>query len=387
MKRNTYSTGTVLLTVMLLILFSNHSPAQEDDYLVQVFKHHKGKVTAVAFSKSGHLLATGSEDKQLVIIDLKGGEKILEAGTYFPIKDIEFFGDKQLFVSAGRDVKLIDIQNQQLALYKGNATHIWSIDYAPERNLLTAGSYDTKIRIWDVQSEAILTTLEGHEKSALSVGFSMDEKYIVSGSRDQTIRVWNAKTGELLKSFERHSGNIYDIQFHPNTRYFASASADKTIRLWDIEEGKVIKTYTGHDGAVLDVEFSPDGYFLYSTGVDGTVYIYEVATGKKLYSYVSHIGGVNAIALSNDGYFTATAGDDGKVMLWKSARYIVVDTYFNEELTEAIKANPVFNKREKGESKADYLIRITEAEKEEKKLIDELFIRYEQRMNYKYLPN
>ncbi len=377
-----------ILFVVVFQLFMQYGTfAQESDFLIETFKEHKGKVEAVAFSKSGKYLASGGEDKILVIRDINNPHESKQYNdNYYPIKDMEFYGDEQLFVSAGRDIKLIDLNNKTLALYKGSATNIWSLDFAPERNKLTAGAYDKTLRIWDVKTTDVLFELEGHEKSALSIVFSGDEKYLVSGSRDQTIKVWNAQNGTLLNNFERHSGNIFDIKFHPDTRYFASASEDKTIRLWDIVEEKVVKTYTGHDGSVLDIEFSPDGYYMYSCGVDGAIYVWEVATGRKLYSYVLHQGSVNTIDVSRDGFYLASGGDDGVVMLWKSAKYIVVETYMADELNSMKNSNPIFEEKRKGESKDDFQARNIEAKEVEKTIIEELFNKYLDQNNLKKIP-
>jgi WD40 repeat protein len=374
----------LLITIYFLLM--HFASAQDAEYLIRVFNEHSEAVNTVAFSKSGKYMASGAEDKALIIREINGEVIIKHKENYFAIKDIEFFGDKQLFVTAGKDVKLIDLENSTLALYKGSSTHVWSFDFAPERNKLVAGSYDSKIKTWDVRTEEIELVLDGHNKSALSAAYSYDEKYIVSGSRDERIMIWNAKSGELMHSLERHSGNIYDIQFHPNTKYFASASGDKTIRLWDIESAKVVKTYVGHESAVLDIEFSPDGYFMYSAGLDGVVFIWEVASGKKLYSYILHTGSVNSVAISNDGHYAATCGNDKKVMLWKSAKHIAVDLYFKDLLNAKKEMNNIFDDRRKGESRSDFNTRLNEAHLEELKLIDELFNKYIEKVNYKNIP-
>lgn len=376
------------LTILIIcLLFTVPDFAQEDPYLVHTFKNHKKEVKAVGFSKSGKYLATGGEDKGLYIIDVDSKTNAFEyKDNYYPIVALEFYGDDQLFITAGNDIKLIDKENNTLAVFRGNSTNFWSIDFAPERNKLTGGSYDRKIKVWDVSSTKIDFVLEGHEKSALSVAFSPDEKYIASGSLDLSIRIWNANNGELLHTYEKHSGNIFDIEFHPNARYFASASDDKTIRLWDIQEGRVIKTYTGHDGGVLNIEFSPDGYFMYSSAVDGTVIIWEVATGAKLYSYNAHVGPVYAIAVSNDGNLAATGGDDSHVYLWKSAKLIAIDTYFGDDFTEEMNTNTIFEAKRKGESKETYEERMKEASLQMNELVDKYFEMYKKKNNYKNIP-
>lgn len=376
-----------LFTFIALVFIVGLGNAQDDDYLIHEFKNHKGAVKAVAFSKSGNYLATSGEDKGLFIIDLATKENLYEhKDNYYPIVDIEFYGENQLFVTAGDDIKLIDLENNSLAVFKGNSTNFWSLDFAPERHLLTGGSYDRKIEVWDIHSKEIKLQLEGHEKSALAVAISPDEKYIVSGSLDLTIRSWNAESGEQMHSWKKHSANIYDIKFHPNSRYFATASGDKTVRLWDIQEGKVIKTYTGHDKDVLDIEFSPDGYFMYTASSDGVVFIYEVRTGAKLYSYNAHVGSVNDITVSNDGAFVATCGKDSRVYLWNSAIQIAVEYYYADDFLEEKNSNSIFETKRKGESKESYAERKKEADDQLQELIDKYFLKYQQKNNNRNIP-
>ena len=378
----------LLHLIFFFLFWGTATISAQDEYLVEEFKEHDAKVNTLAFSKTGKYLASGGEDKLLEIRNLKEQDKdITHSDNYFPAKDMEFYGDLQLFVSSGRDIKLVDLQNNQLALYQGSATHIWSLDFAPERNKLTAGSYDKTLRVWDVQSEEVEFELEGHTKSALAIAFSKDEKYVVSASRDLSVKIWSAKTGELLNSIEqRHSDNIFDIEFHPHTKYFATASADKTIRLWNVEKGTVIKTYAGHEKTVVDIEFSPDGYFMYSASVDGVVYVWEVASGKKLHSFVKHEGGVNAIAVSDDGHFVATAGEDGLVYLWRSAKGIVVDLNYAEKLAAEKRNNEAFEPKRKGESRDEYKARVHTSRFVESQMIEKLYEQYIDASGLKQLP-
>ncbi|MBN2486139.1 MAG: WD40 repeat domain-containing protein [Bacteroidales bacterium] len=362
--------------------------AQDEKYLLHQLKNHKDGVRSLEYSPSGEFIASGGDDKSVCIyniLNIESAPVIID--NYFPVNDIEFFGEDKLFVSSGNAIKLIDKSGNKLALFEGNSTHFWSVDFAPERNKITGGSYDRKIRIWDVSAQQVELVLEGHEKNILAVAFSKDEQYVVSGSLDLSIKVWNAKTGTLLKTLKKHSENIYDIKFHPNSRYFASASGDKTIRLWDIDSGKVVKTYSGHGAAVVDIEFSPDGYFLYSASPDGSVIVWEVATGAKLYSYVLHDGDVNSVAVSPDGNYVATGGKDGVVYIWRSAKYIAADFYFEDDFRNDINTNPVFAPKKRDETKQTYAERQNEATLVLNDIVEAYFEKYKKRLNYKYLPD
>lgn len=365
------------IALCLLSFTLYFSVSAQDPYLFQELNIHKDKVQCLDFSFDGNYLASGGDDKALYITSLTTFEvEYAYEDNYFALKALEFTKNNYLFVSAGSDIKQINMNNETQKVFKGNTTHIWSIDYAPERNKLTAGSYDFKIKVWDVPSESIFLTLEGHEKSTLPVAFSPDEKYIVSGSLDKTVKVWNAQTGECMKTLERHTENIYDVEFHPTGKYFASASGDHTIRLWNIETGEVVKTYAGHEKGVLDIEFSPDGEHLFSASFDGTIILWQTRTGKKLYSFVEHEGTINTIAISKDGNYMASGGDDKRILLWKLGKRIYIENGMPEKFEEKFGDSYLTRPRRKGESKKEYEERMLKAEEHINEFSEEMYSEY-----------
>jgi WD40 repeat protein len=363
------------------LLLSYNVFAQEDEYIIKILKYHKAIVNSVAFSPDQNYLVSGGEDKLLMVYDLKKMEPFASyPDNYFAPHGIEITQTNTIFVGSGPDIRMIDLKNKTLAVFKGNTTHIWSIDYAPESNILTAGSYDYKIKVWDVSTQTVIFTLDGHQKSTLPVAFSPDEKYIVSGSLDKTVKIWNAKTGELLKSLEKHSDNIFDIEFYPTGHYFASASRDKTIRLWDFETGEVVKTYVGHDKGIMDIEFTPDGSHLLSASLDGSIRLYETRTAKLVYTFTGHEGAINCIAINSDGTMLASCGADSKVILWKLDKKIFVEYAFYDEFHQELDSSGLFKPKEKSESKQDYESRMVKAKQKETELVENYYIRYIQNL-------
>ena len=64
---------------------------------------------------------------------------------------------------------------------------------------IVSGSSDNTIKVWDLETGALLHTLTGHEGSVLSV--ALDGQRIVSGSQDNTVKVWDLETGAELQLF------------------------------------------------------------------------------------------------------------------------------------------------------------------------------------------
>jgi WD40 repeat protein len=56
---------------------------------------------------------------------------------------------------------------------------------------LASGSWDNTVKLWSVESQKEVTTLQGHSSYVLSVAFSPDGKYLASGSADNTVKLWN----------------------------------------------------------------------------------------------------------------------------------------------------------------------------------------------------
>jgi WD40 repeat protein len=372
-----------IILIIVCLLYRISVNAQQDEYLIKDFKNHNGPVISVAFSPDKQYLISGSEDKKLVFVNLKTLETDHVYENYFPPRAIVITKEDKIFLASGPDIKLIDFNNNSLAVYKGNTTHIWSISYGPERNIIAAGSFDYKLKVWDVSTHEIKLTLEGHTKSTLPVAISPDEKYIVSGSLDRSIKIWNAQNGELIKSLEKHSDNIYDIDFHPSGMYFASASRDQTIRLWDFSSGNVLVTYAGHDKAVMDVVFTHDGNHLLSASLDGSIRLWETKTGKMVYTFTGHENGVNTIAVSTDGEYLASGGNDNKVKLWELNKKIFVEYAFYDELNAEKEKSGLFVPKQKDEKKQDYELRQEKAKNLEAQIVENLYKRYIVELNTK----
>jgi WD40 repeat protein len=330
----------------------------------------------VCFSPDGKYLLSGSEDKNICIHNVETLSTEFTYENYYPPRAILVTKENNIYYGSGPDIKEINFENKTVALFKGNTTHIWSIDYGKERNKLVAGSYDYNIKVWNGKTAEVELILKGHTKSTLPVALSPDEKYIISGSLDKTIKIWNALNGELIKSLEGHSDNIYDLEFHPSGKYFVSCSRDNTIRLWDFSNGQVLMTYPGHDKAVFEIKFIPDGNHLLSASLDGSIRLWETKTGKMVYTFTGHLGGVNSIAVSADGNYLASGGNDNKVKLWGINKKIFVEFAFYDEFNAEKNKTSLFHEKRKDENKQDYEKRLVKAKALEIEIADRLYNKY-----------
>ncbi len=75
-------------------------------------------------------------------------------------------------------------------------------------------------------------TLTGHKGSVDIVAISPDGQMLSSGSEDQTIKLWNLKTGDLLRTPTVYEHLVLSVAISADEQTLASGSYDHTIKQW-----------------------------------------------------------------------------------------------------------------------------------------------------------
>ncbi|GJN69209.1 E3 ubiquitin ligase complex SCF subunit scon-2 [Purpureocillium lilacinum] len=184
--------------------------------------------------------------------------------------------------------------------FKGHENGVTCLQF--DDTILATGSYDTTIKIWNIQTGEVIRTLRGHTSAIRTLQF--DESKLISGSIDKTIKIWNWQTGECLNTLQCHTEGVLSVHYDGCTlasgsidktvkifsfdtkqtcclrghtdwvnhvridslsRTVFSASDDMTVKLWDLDSKQCVKTFKGHVGQVQQVllmpaDFEPDGY-------------------------------------------------------------------------------------------------------------------------------
>ena len=95
---------------------------------------------------------------------------------------------------------------------EGHKDVINSIAFSPDGERLVSGSFDTSIRLWDVETGANLLTMPGNKIWGIPVAFSPDGKRLVSGAWDNDdgngLRIWDALTGDHVLTITGHDDAV-----------------------------------------------------------------------------------------------------------------------------------------------------------------------------------
>ena len=101
-----------------------------------------------------------------------------------------------------------------------------------------------------------------------------DILFLCRASFDSTIRLWELEKGACLHTLKKHDDPVYSVSFSPDGKYLASGSFDKWIYIWSTSDGSIIKQYKGSSG-IFEVCWNKDGSKLAASLANNTVSLQE----------------------------------------------------------------------------------------------------------------
>ncbi|KAB8319929.1 hypothetical protein SD81_014240 [Tolypothrix campylonemoides VB511288] len=303
------------------------APTTENLTTQSTVKQISHKVTSVAFSPNGQILASSCDDKTIKIWHLGDQPRILKETGGFScteaVNSLAFSPDGKILASGSDDktVRLLDISiGKEICTFTGHKEKVYSVAFSPDGKTLASSSKDKTIKLWSIDTYKETSTLHGHCDEVLCLAFSPDGKILASGGakNDKTIKVWYLAENKFLtlKSHSQDLGGIHSIAFHPDGKQIASGSTDKTIKIWQLSSGQELRTLTGHSDDVYSITFSPDGKQVASGSKDKTIKLWQVDTGEEIRTFTEIEQPIYCLAFSPDGKTLAVGGNgDNNVML------------------------------------------------------------------------
>jgi guanine nucleotide-binding protein subunit beta-2-like 1 protein len=252
-----------------------------------VLKGHEGWVTCLAVSaERPDQLISGSRDKSVIVWNLTR-------------EDPAHFG----------------VPKRSLV---GHSHYVEDVVISSDGQFALSASWDSTLRLWDLNTGATTKRFVGHDKDVLSVAFSADNRQIVSASRDKTIKLWNT-LGECKWTINQegsHTEWVSCVRFSPSVSQptVVSCGWDGLVKVWNLSNLKLRSNLAGHKGYVSSVTISPDGSLCASGGRDGTAFLWDLTEGKNLYSLDAG-SVINALCFSPNRYWLCAATEKN-VLIW-----------------------------------------------------------------------
>lgn len=172
--------------------------------------------------------------------DLRDKNSVITEKFKYQITSIAFNNNSdQLFIGGiDNQIKIYDIRKKQVEnILIGHTDSITGLSLSNDGNYLLSNGADSIIRCWDVrpfcQGSRCIKVFQGHthnfEKNLLRVCWSPDDSLISAGSADRNVYIWDFKTGKLERKFGGHNGSVNETCFNKLSNIIASCSSDSSV--------------------------------------------------------------------------------------------------------------------------------------------------------------
>ncbi|VDB85387.1 unnamed protein product [Peniophora sp. CBMAI 1063] len=228
-------------------------------------------------------------------------------------------GDGRLLV-AGDDsglVQIFDLNSRAiLRTLDGHKqpVHVARFSALDPTNVLTC-SDDATVRIWDVPSQTATSLFTEHTDYVRSGTFlPTDSRLVLSGSYDGTLRLFDSRTGAAEMTMRppramRVTPVESVLAFPAGTA--ALSSAGNILRLWDLTAGgRCLRALSNHQKTVTSLAQDASATRILSAGLDHMVKVYDVATFDVVHT-MRYPAPILSLALSPDGTHIAAGMSDG----------------------------------------------------------------------------
>jgi WD40 repeat protein len=244
----------------------------ETGRVVSVVKGHSNNVTALAFSRDGHFMATGSGDKVIGVYDTRSWKPLAGLrGHTGSISRIAFSPDGKRLVSVSYDhVALLwtGDQKQRPFFELRDGTHEpESVAWSPDGQTVAVGNSDGTISLWNPDA-TYRKTLLGLRNNMLWLAFTPDSREILQGgiapgnlnSERYSPALVDIATGKERSRFESHTNVVMDGCLSRDGKLaLTSGGNDREVLLWRTEDATLVQTFVGRGNAAWAVGWSADG--------------------------------------------------------------------------------------------------------------------------------
>ena len=183
----------------------------------------------------------------LCILDAATGEVVLEADLNVKDRSSAYGAERTAAWSptgdvlaavavsaAGSRVELRAADDLRVLRSLGDGSNaINQLSFSPDGRLLAASSLDAWVRVFDVETGALVCPPLQHEAEVLAAAFSPDGTRLATGGRDRIVHIFETERFEELVQLHGHEAYIYRLEWSPDGEALVSSSGDATVRIWD----------------------------------------------------------------------------------------------------------------------------------------------------------
>jgi transducin (beta)-like 1 len=169
--------------------------------------------------------------------------------------------------------------DKPIKTFTGHSNEVNAIKWCPSGSLLASCSDDMTLKIWSMKQDSCVHDLQAHQKEIYTIKWSPTgpnthnpnlSLILASASFDSTVRLWEVERGTCIYTLTRHTEPVYSVAFSPDGRFLASGSFDKCVHIWSTQSGQLVHSYKG-TGGIFEVCWNARGDKVGASASDGSV--------------------------------------------------------------------------------------------------------------------
>lgn len=284
------------------------------------WRGHAGPVWALALSHDGSVLASAGEDGWVRQWSLGGSRLAERQVSSRPLRGLAFSPTAQALATGGDDKKLVLLNASSLAddnVVAGHVDALTCLVFVPDGSAVLSGSRDKRIRSWSLSKKDTQVFKESKARIA-ALAISPDGQWLASGGDDGALTLWNVMDGEPAATLQGHKSRVCSVAFSPDGKRLASGGRGGDLRLWDLVSTREIALFKGHVGRIDAVAFLIDRPLLASGGEDRVLRFWSLAGGNEPIAHAGHANSITSMVVTPDSRLLVSADTDGRILVWDS---------------------------------------------------------------------
>ncbi|KAF8913940.1 WD40-repeat-containing domain protein [Gymnopilus junonius] len=159
---------------------------------------------------------------------------------------------------------------------------ITSVHFSPSKPHRYAVTAATRVQIYAPRTQKLTKTISRFKDVARSGCIRGDGKLVVAGDDSGLIQIFDINSRAILRTLDSHKQPVHVTKFSSlSPTHVLSCSDDTSVKFWDVPSQTPVITFTDHTDYVRSGQVSTSNPNLILTGsYDGTVRLFDARSGK-----------------------------------------------------------------------------------------------------------